>query len=538
MVNFNFVNAQTVFTNYYLLARDHGDANDNWCSLEATAMLNNLLALDNATARSNFLTVYLTTGAARQDSLDYDYNRDYNNPGDIWNESLQYSTAVTTIRANNMVLIERYDPTRNLLNVYSNILSALPRAAQLVYPNKNDEPLFGDAHQGDGAAQSYDKLLKTQGYATMCIGKWHLGDQPKFFPMNHGFDHYFGLPYSNDMLRPEASDGKRVVPLLRDNQVIRLWSEGDQDQMTRLYTEEAVKFIQENRDHPFYLYLAHNAVHFPIHPGPEFRGKSGHGRYYDWVEEVDWSAGQVMQTLRQLHLETNTLVFFTSDNGPWLVHGADAGSAGPLRGGKGSTWEGGLRESTLAWWPGHIPAGRVTDAVAGEIDLLPTFVKLAGGTVPTDRPIDGADINQLLLGQSDVSAREAHYFYLGYKLQAVRSGPWKLALGPQGYSAGFKEDTTHQGEHKSGLRLYNLVADIGETTDVAAQQPEVFQKLKALADHEAASLCDGSPKGSGVRPPGRVDNPQFIYPVKPSVSEKRKKKSANKGDKLLGKSTL
>ena len=156
MVNFNFVSAQTVFTNYYVLARDHGDANDNWCSLEATAMLNNLLALDNATARSNFLTVYLTTGASRQDSLDYDYNRDYNNPGDIWNESLQYSTAVTTIRANNMVLIERYDPTRNLLNVYSNILSALPRSAQLVYPNKNDEPLFGDAHQGDGAAQPYD----------------------------------------------------------------------------------------------------------------------------------------------------------------------------------------------------------------------------------------------------------------------------------------------------------------------------------------------------------------------------------------------
>lgn len=156
MVNFNFVNAQTVFTNYYVLARDHGDANDNWCALEATGMLNNLLALDNASARSSFLTVYLTTGASRQSSLADDYNRDYNNPGEIWNESLQYSTAVTTIRANNMVLIERLDPTRNLLNVHSNILSALPRAAQLVYPNKNDEPLFGDAHQGDGAAQPYD----------------------------------------------------------------------------------------------------------------------------------------------------------------------------------------------------------------------------------------------------------------------------------------------------------------------------------------------------------------------------------------------
>ena len=179
MVSFNFVNAQTVFTNYYVLARDHGDANDNWCSLEATAMLNNLLALDNASARSNFLTVYLTTGASRQTSLQDDYNRDYNNPGDIWNESLQYSTAVTTIRANNMVLIERYDPTRKLVNVYSNYLSALPRAAQLVYPNKTDEPLFGDAHQGDGASQPYTvyeqvyALAKARGYtnwATMFGG--------------------------------------------------------------------------------------------------------------------------------------------------------------------------------------------------------------------------------------------------------------------------------------------------------------------------------------------------------------------------------
>ncbi len=372
------------------------------------------------------------------------------------------------------------------------------------------------------------KVLKTQGYTTMCIGKWHLGDQPKFFPMNYGFDHYFGLPYSNDMLRPEASDGKRVIPLIRDNKVISLWSEDDEDQMTRLYTEEAVKFIKENRNHPFYLYLAHNAVHFPIHPGPEFRGHSGHGLYYDWVEECDWSAGEVMETLRQLHLTTNTLVFFTSDNGPWLVHGADAGSAGPLRGGKGSTWEGGLRESTLAWWPGHIPANRVTDAVAGEIDLLPTFVKLAGGTVPTDKPIDGADISQLLLGQSDVSAREAHYYYLSYQLQAVRSGPWKLALKPQGYSMGFKEDATHHGESQPGLRLYNLATDIGEITNVAAQYPKVVEKLKALADQEAASLCAGSPKGPGVRPPGRVENPQFLYPVKPGISEKRKNQSANK----------
>ena len=366
------------------------------------------------------------------------------------------------------------------------------------------------------AEHTVARLLKAQGYATMCIGKWHLGDQPDFFPMRFGFDHYFGLPYSNDMLRPRADTGEKVVPLLRDNQVIALWNENDQDQMTRLYTEEAVKFIKENQSHPFYLYLAHNAVHFPIHPGPEFRGHSGHGLYYDWVDEVDWSAGRVLDTLRELHLATNTLVVFTSDNGPWLAFRNNAGTAGPLRGGKGSTWEGGLRESTLAWWPGHISAGRVTDAVTGEIDLLPTFVTLAGGIVPTDRKLDGADISTLLLGQSGASAREAHFYYNGYELQAVRSGEWKLALKPQIFSMGVKTG----GETKPGLRLYNLITDIGETTDVAAQHPDIVKRLRALADQQAATLCDGSNQGAGVRPPGKVSNPKTLYPMAPKKEKK------------------
>ena len=375
------------------------------------------------------------------------------------------------------------------------------------------------------AENTVAKLLKKQGYATMCIGKWHLGDQPEFLPMKQGFDHYFGLPYSNDMFRPKADTEEKVVPLVRDNQVIELMTEDQEDRLSRIYTEEAVKFIQTNKDHPFFLYLAHNAVHFPIHPGPEFQGHSGHGRYYDWVEESDWSAGRVLDTLRELHLDQNTLVVFTSDNGPWLKHGADAGSAGPLRGGKGSTWEGGMRESTLAWWPGHIPAGRVTDAITGEINLLPTFVALAGGSVPKDRPIDGADISKLLLGKSDVSAREAHYYYQAYRLHAVRSGPWKLALGAQGFSMGFKEDAQHQGVHTPGLRLYNLETDIGETTDVSAQHPEVVAKLKALADKEAATLCDVNSNGPGVRPPGQVKTPQFLYPVKASILDRGKKKT-------------
>ena len=236
--------------------------------------------------------------------------------------------------------------------------------------------------------------------------------------------------------------------------------------------------------------------------------------------------GFVLDTLRELHLDTNTMVVFTSDNGPWLKQGADAGSAGPLRGGKGSTWEGGMRESTLAWWPGHVPAGTARDAVAGTIDLLPTFVTLAGGTVPTDRPIDGADISKLLLGLSEVAVREAHFYYQAYKLQAVRSGSWKLALEPQGFSMGFTEDALHQGVHTPGLRLYNLDADIGETTDVSAQQPEVVKKLKALADKQAATLCDGT-KGPGIRAPGRVENPSFLYPVKASAAKKSKAKKTD-----------
>jgi arylsulfatase A len=384
--------------------------------------------------------------------------------------------------------------------------------------------LFPDSAVGLNPSETTAaELLKAQGYATMCIGKWHLGDQQEFLPMRHGFDHYFGIPYSNDMQRPRAGSGEKVVPLLRDDKVAALWQEQEQDQMIRLYTDEAVKFIESNKDHPFYLYLAHNAVHFPIHPGPEFQGHSGNGRYYDWVEECDWSVGRIMDTLRKLHLDTNTLVIFTSDNGPWLSKDKDAGTAGPLRGGKGSTWEGGMREPTLAWWPGRISAGRTTDAITGEIDLLPTFVSLAGGTAPTDKPIDGVDISPLLLGKSDVSPREVHYYYHGYNLEAVRRGPWKLALKPQNFSMGFKENDKQHGEDKPGLRLYNLADDIGETANVAEQHPEVVSKLKALAEKMAASLCDGSAKGAGVRPPGRVSNPQFLYSVQEPSAKKTQK---------------
>jgi arylsulfatase A len=282
------------------------------------------------------------------------------------------------------------------------------------------------------------KLLKQQGYATMCIGKWHLGDQREFLPTQHGFDHYFGLPYSNDMGGGEEwpkgtfVKGRRPpLPLVRDLDVIEIVSPAQQDRITARYTDEAIEFIRGHKDQPFFLYLPHTAVHVPLHPGDKFRGKSANGTYGDWVEEVDWSIGRVLDTLRELKLDGRTLVVFTSDNGPWLVQGRNGGVAGPLRGGKGSTWEGGVREPTIAWWPGKIAPATACDAVAANLDLLPTFVKLAGGAVPTDGKIDGADIWPLLSGTSKESPREAHYYFNGDRLEAVRSGPWKLDIRPQ-----------------------------------------------------------------------------------------------------------
>jgi len=358
--------------------------------------------------------------------------------------------------------------------------------------------------------------LKEKGYATQMVGKWHLGDQPEFLPTRQGFDHYFGIPYSNDMLKKSAETKTAVVPLLRDEKVVELMDGEGQRRMVELYTKEAVAFITRSQDRPFYLYFAHNAVHTPIWPGAAFAGKSQNGRFGDWVEEMDWSVGQVLDTLRAQGLDQDTLVVFTSDNGPWLIKGADGGSAGPLRGGKGSTWEGGVRVPTLAWWPGRIPAGSVNDAVAATIDLLPTFVALAGGVVPATPVIDGRDITPLLLGQSKESAREAHYYFSGYELQAVRQGRWKLALVPQPDSMGKQAAKT-----PSGLRLYDLDAEIGEQTDVAARHPEIVAKLKVLADKMAAEIGGETP--TARRPAGEVKGAKTLYPTADSVPNAAKK---------------
>ena len=382
--------------------------------------------------------------------------------------------------------------------------------------------LFPGCPNGINAAEhTVAELLKERGYATMCIGKWHLGDQPEFLPTRHGFDHYFGLPYSNDMISHVPKEGRSAVPLMRDDKLIEQLNADDQDRLTERYTEEALKFIRDHRDQPFFLYLPHTAVHVPIHPGEKFRDKSKNGRYGDWVEEVDWSVGRLLDTLCELKLDGQTLVMFSSDNGPWLTKGPDGGEAGPLRGGKGSTFEGGVRVPTVAWWPGRVKPASVCDAVAGNIDFLPTFVHLASGSVPSDRIIDGRDISPLLLGQTNQSPHEARFYYRGYKLEAVRRGPWKLALGPQNECRGTVEQSTDA--RAPGVRLYNLDTDIGERSNVAAQHPDVVKDLQSLAAQMAAELGDGKP-GPGVRPAGMVEHPTILIPGAEPVRKKKAQK--------------
>jgi arylsulfatase A len=356
------------------------------------------------------------------------------------------------------------------------------------------------------------ELLKAQGYATIAIGKWHVGDQPQFLPTHHGFDTYFGLPYSNDMgggaKRAKAgAEPHPPLPLVQNDQVLETVTPEGQNRLTERYTEAAVKFIREHKDSPFFLYLPHTAVHVPIHPGDRFRGKSPYGLYHDWVEELDWSVGQLLDTVRELGLSQRTLVFFSSDNGPWLKQGTNAGMAGPLRGGKGGTYEGGVREPTLAWWPGQVAGATTVDAVAANFDFLPTFVTLAGGTVPPDNKIDGKDLSPLLLGRTQESPHKAHYYFSGNALQAVRSGPWKLAIVPQ--SEAMSEPAPSSREPFTP-KLYNLQTDIGERTNVAAQHPEEVKRLQALVAEMDADLGLRN-LGPGVRPPGRVAEPVGLW---------------------------
>lgn len=375
--------------------------------------------------------------------------------------------------------------------------------------------LSPSAPEGISAAEhTVASLLKAQGYATLCVGKWHLGDQPEFLPTRHGFDRYLGLPYSNDMNGTGQPDARGRItpplPLLRDERVIE--APADQDRLTERYTEEVVQFIAANKERPFFVYLPHTAVHVPIHPGRAFQGKSANGRFGDWVEEVDWSVGRVLDTLRDLKLDKNTIVLFTSDNGPWLAKGTDAGVAGPLRGGKFTTWEGGMREPSLAWGPGRIPAGTACDAVMSEMDILPTLVKLAGGKTPVDRVIDGKDIWPLLTRKTRKSPRDALFYFNRESLEAVRSGPWKLSIVDRTPRA--RQSGSGGGAPAASFtpQLHNLDMDIGETTDVAAQHPDIVKRLQEYVAKMDADLGIRG-KGPGVRPPGRVSNPRPLLRV-------------------------
>lgn len=372
------------------------------------------------------------------------------------------------------------------------------------------------------------EYLKEFGYATTCIGKWHLGDQPEFLPTNQGFDHYFGIPYSNDMQRNRLEDGRRVTPLLRDDKVAELLEDEGQRRVTREYTEEAVKFIEKADQKPFFLYLPHTAMHVPLFPHEDFAGKSKNGTYGDWVEEVDWSVGQILDALREKKLAENTLVIFTSDNGPWASKGAAGGVAGPLRGSKGCTLEGGVREPTIAWWPGTVEAGSRCDAVCGTTDVLPTFVELGGSGSGKPVPgvkIDGKDISPILLGKTKESPHEAWFYYLGTNLQAVRSGPWKLAITPQSIGMGMKERPADLMSKEP--RLYNLDDEIGEITNLADKHPEVVARLQKLIEEMVADIGSGKP-GPGVRPAGEVQNPVTLYPTQPRKPRGRPTKPASK----------
>lgn len=350
------------------------------------------------------------------------------------------------------------------------------------------------------------ELLNTRGYVTACVGKWHLGDQPAFLPTRHGFDEYFGLPYSNDMHVPNKARRYNPLPLMIGEKVVE--TEPDQDYLTKRYTDYAIKFIKQNRSRPFFLYLPHSMPHRPCYASPPFMKRFNKEQlaqigqtykqsrdfiYPATVEEIDWSVGQIVKTLKELGIDKRTLVVFTSDNGPAI------GSAGPLRGGKGSTWEGGMRVPCVARWPGKIPAGSVCNEVASTIDLLPTFVRLAGAGLQGGR-IDGKDIWSLLSHQPGAkSPHEAFFYYRGPNLCAVRAGAWKLHIAGRGIKK---------------PQLYNLETDIAEKTDVAADNPHVVKRLTAFIEEARHDMGDGQKPGRNVRPSGRVENPKPLTKIK------------------------
>lgn len=359
------------------------------------------------------------------------------------------------------------------------------------------------------------EVLRSRGYATAIYGKWHLGHHPQFLPTRHGFDAYFGLPYSNDMW-PKHPAGRQLfpddLPLIEGDRVVA--RDPDQRLLTTWYTERAVAFIEQHRQQPFFVYVPHAMPHVPLHVSEKFAGKTARGLFGDVIEEIDWSMGQILDTLQRLELDDDTLVIFASDNGPWLTYGDHAGTAGPLREGKGTAWDGGVRVPCLARWPGRLPAGRECREPWMTIDVLPTLARLAGATLPAERPIDGRDAWPILAGQPGAAPpHEALFFWWGLDLHAVRAGRWKLHF-PHKYAHPLEPRGTDglpgKAEQRSTeLALYDLETDVGESRNVAAEHPDVVARLTALADAARAELGDASRKirGTGVRAAGQLREP-------------------------------
>jgi len=349
------------------------------------------------------------------------------------------------------------------------------------------------------------EVVKPLGYATICIGKWHLGHREPFLPTKQGFDSYFGIPYSNDMTidtvnaqfakdcvfrngmteeKAREAATKHVVPLMRGSDVVEY--PADQDTLTKRYTDEAIKFIRENKSKPFFLYLPHSMVHVPLAASADFKGKSAGGLFGDAVEEIDWSVGQIMKTLQELRLDSNTLVIFTSDNG------AASGSSLPWRGKKASVFEGGVREPCIMRWTGRIPSGTTCHQIAGNIDVLPTIAKLTGAALPQDRVLDGRDITTLMFHADAPPVRDTQLYFTGAsKLSAIRHGDWKLFVASPSKKADAKKNnakkakatkSANNSDDVPALALFDLGNDPYETSDVASQHPDIVAKLRALAD--------------------------------------------------------
>ncbi len=342
------------------------------------------------------------------------------------------------------------------------------------------------------------EVLKGAGYSTAIVGKWHLGDQPPFLPTRQGFDHYFGIPYSNDMGHDSRRKPYRYppLPLMRDEQVIE--EEPDQRMITQRYTKEAIQFIEKNKDGPFFLYLPHTMPHWPQYASEQFAGKSKNGKWGDAVEEIDWSTGVILKKLKDLKIDKNTFVIFTSDNGGAVQHGAHNE---PLKGGKGSTFEGGQRVCNVMRWPGHIPADRNCSELITSMDLLPTFAALAGTRPPSGVMIDGKNVTDVICGyprkgESEAkSPHEAFFYYFRDTLECVRSGNWKLRVAQ-----------VRGGTADQAPQLFDLENDIGETTDLATQYPAVVKRLQTLADKARNDLGDGKTEGQYQRSAGFIED--------------------------------